>query len=277
MTCSVRETILPRRESVVSVNGIAIPRDLIAREIQNHPAGSPALAWTNAARSLVVREVLLQEAKRRNVSPAPREDGEGRRETEDEASIRALIEQEVQTPVADEATCRRYYEQNRRRFHSPDLHEAAHILIPAIEADADGYKKAQEAAAALIAELRLHPERFPELARAHSACSSAAKGGHLGQVATGQTTPEFERALAALAPGETTAEPVATRYGFHIVRLDRRVEGRALPFEMVADHIAEYLNENVRRRAIAQFIARLVSRATIAGVEMPGAEQHRVH
>lgn len=277
MTCTVRDTILPRRESVVSVNGIAIPRDLIAREIQNHPAGSPIMAWTNAARSLVVREVLLQEAKRRNVALAPHEDGDGRREADDEALIRALIEQGVRTPVADEAACRRYYEQNRRRFHSPDIHEAAHILIPAIKADAPGYKKAHEAAAALIAELRLHPECFPELARAHSACSSAAEGGHLGQVASGQTTPEFEHALAALAPGETSAEPVATRYGFHIIRLDRRMEGRALPFELVADRIAEYLNENVRRRAVAQFIARLVSRATIAGVEMPDAEQHRVH
>jgi peptidyl-prolyl cis-trans isomerase C len=69
---------------------------------------------------------------------------------------------------------------------------------------------------------------------------------------------------------------VATRYGFHVIRLDRRIEGRELPFEMVAESIADYLADSVRRRATAQYIARLVSRSVITGVEMPGAQEHRV-
>ena len=69
----------------------------------------------------------------------PMADGEGRRETDDEAAIRTLVAQEVQTPKADAATCRRYYEQNRRRFRSSDIYEAAHILFGASKADALGY------------------------------------------------------------------------------------------------------------------------------------------
>jgi parvulin-like peptidyl-prolyl isomerase len=41
--------------------------------------------------------------------------------------------------------------------------------------------------------------------------------------------PEFEKALIALALGELCAEPVATRYGFHLFQLDRKHEGRTLP------------------------------------------------
>lgn len=277
MTCAVKESTLPRPGNVVSVNGIAISRDLIAREIQNHPAKSPAQAWTAAARSLVVRELLLQEARRQGVANAPLEDGEGRRETEDEALIRMLVEQDVTTPVADEDTCRRYYEQNRRRFRSPDIYEAAHILIPAVKGDAEAYAKARTAATVLLEELKLHPERFSDLARAHSACNSASAGGNLGQLTAGQTTPEFESALLTLAPGELTPQPVATRYGFHIIYLDRRIEGRELPFELVADRISDYLTESVRRRAVAQYIARLVSAATVTGIDMPGAAEHRVN
>jgi peptidyl-prolyl cis-trans isomerase C len=81
----------------------------------------------------------------------------------------------------------------------------------------------------------------------------------------------------ALAPGEMSAAPVETRYGLHIIHLARRVDGRELPFEAVAERIADYLRDSVTRRASAQFIARLVSRAEITGITLEGAEAHRVN
>ena len=48
----------------VSVNGVAIPRDAIVREMQHHPADKPIAAWQQAARALVVRELLLQARRR---------------------------------------------------------------------------------------------------------------------------------------------------------------------------------------------------------------------
>ena len=129
----------------------------------------------------------------------------------------------------------------------------------------------------MLAELRAKPERFAELAQAHSRCPSAAQSGNLGQITAGQTTPEFEQALLALAPGKLCAEPVATRYGFHVIRLDRQHEGRTLPYEVVAERIADYLRESVRRRADAQYVARLVSAARIEGIELAGADALRVH
>ena len=106
MTCAVHQSILPRGRGV-SVIGVAIPRDLIARETQHHPSRTPTEAWKAAARALVVRELLLQEARRLEVSGEPMADGEGRRETEDEAAIRTLIAREVQTPTAAPAPCSR--------------------------------------------------------------------------------------------------------------------------------------------------------------------------
>jgi peptidyl-prolyl cis-trans isomerase C len=93
----------------------------------------------------------------------------------------------------------------------------------------------------------------------------------------GQTTPEFEAALVALPVGAISEAPVETRYGLHIIRLDRKIEERQLPFELVAERIADYLRESVTRRATAQYIARLVSRAKITGVALEGAEAHRVN
>jgi peptidyl-prolyl cis-trans isomerase C len=276
MSCAVRDTILPQGRGV-RVNGVAIARDLLAREVQNHPARTPAEAWTEAARALVIRELLLQEARRLEIVGEPMSDAEGRRETEDEAAMRALIVREVTTPEPDEESCRRYYEQNRRRFRSPDIYEAAHILFTAAKNEQESYERAHAEACAALELLRVQPEKFAELARLHSACTSAAQGGNLGQITTGQTTPEFEQALTRLAPGTMSEEPVSTRYGFHIIRLERRIEGRELPFEAVADRIAAYLKESVERRALAQYLARLAERAKIEGVTLAGAQELRVH
>ena len=266
---------LPERVPV-SVNGIDIPHDVIARETQYHPAPKPVAAWQAAARALVVRELLLQEARRLGIAADPHSDEGGRRETEEEALIRGLVEKEVAVPETDEATCRRYYEQNRSRFRSETIYEAAHILFPAREDDAEAYAEAKAAAVAALEDLKQRPDQFSALARAHSACPSAEQGGNLGQITAGQTTPEFEQALAALSPGQISGAPVTTRYGLHIIRLDRRIDGAELPFEAVSSHIADYLRENVTRRATAQYVARLVSKADISGIALAGAPEHRV-
>ena len=67
-----------------------------------------------------------------------------------------------------------------------------------------------------------------------------------------------------------TNRPVETRYGFHIIRLERRTRGDVLPFAAVAKDIATYLVERSRRIATAQYVARLVSGAEISGIEMAG-------
>lgn len=276
MSCSIHSTAITARPAVVSVNSVVVPRDAIAREVQHHAAPSPAAAWKEAARALAVRELLLQEARRIGVVAEPLTDTEGRYETDEEASIRGLIEREVSVPAPDADTCRRYYEQNRHRFSSPDIYEAAHILIAARPGGAE-YDRAREEAAELLAEIRRDPQRFAALARARSACPSAAQDGNLGQITAGQTTPEFEAELAQMAPGALSAAPVVTRYGFHIIRLERKIEGRELPFEAVAERIGRYLADGVERRAVAQYIARLVSRAEITGIDLADAEAHRVH
>ncbi|MBS0532826.1 MAG: peptidylprolyl isomerase [Proteobacteria bacterium] len=260
----------------VSVNGITIPRDTIVREIQHHPADKPAAAWQLAARALVVRELLLQRAAALGLEPEPRTE-EGRTETDDEALMRAVVEREVILPEPDESTCRRYYENNTARFASPDIYEAAHILFAALPADEAAYAQAQADAEAALATLRDKPDSFADLARVHSRCPSAAQGGNLGQLTADQVTPEFADALAQMAPGAISAAPVATRYGFHIIQLARKHDGRTLPFEVVAGRIADYLREAVMHRAQAQYIARLVSAATIEGIALAGAAEHRVN
>jgi peptidyl-prolyl cis-trans isomerase C len=251
-----------RRFVPVTVNGVSVPGADIVRETQHHPAADPDDAWGLAARALAIRELLNQEAERLQIEAEPIEDDEGRRETPHEARLRALVDREVAIPSADAASCRRYYDANLRRFRSPDLYEAAHILLP-------HGPQARALAERLVADLQQHPERFAEAASLHSACPSGKQGGNLGQLSPGQTVAEFEAALATLAVGELRI--VESRYGLHIMRLDRRIEGRTLPFETVHERIAQYLEEAVRRRALKQYVSILASRAKVTGVDLAAA------
>lgn len=269
MDCSV-SSVLPKPKTI-SVNGVVIPREVIAQEVQNHPAEKPILAWQSAARALVVRELLLQESARLGIGAAPLSDLEGRTETLEEAAMRTLVEREVATPEPDEAACRRFYEQNRQRFRSGDLHEVAHILIAAPRGDMAPRTAARETADTILAAVKSDPVLFEEFARSHSDCKTSAEdGGRLGQITRGQTVPEFETALERMRPGEFAI--AETRYGFHVVRLDHHAQGRMLPFEIARESIADYLTTSVEHRALSQYVSILAGRAEITGISLAAAD-----
>ncbi|HVC61246.1 MAG TPA: peptidylprolyl isomerase [Acetobacteraceae bacterium] len=264
---------------VITVNDTTIPTAAIAHEVQNHQADSPGAAWQQAAQALVIRELLLQRARSLDLVAMPRAQ-DGARETDEEAIIRVLLEREIRTPKADDAVCRRYYDSHSARLKTPDLFEPAHILFKARRDDAAAYARAVDRAQAVLHELAEHPDRFDGLARSLSDCPSAAEGGRLGQVGRGATTPEFETFLLAMEPGQICPTPVRTRYGVHVLRLERKVAGQPLPFDTVRDPIATYLEASTWRRAVAQYIALLAAQARVTGFDLPAdtdrlAEQRR--
>jgi peptidyl-prolyl cis-trans isomerase C len=246
--------------SPIAVNGVEIPDRAIDAEVQYHPAPTLDAARAEAAHALVVRELLRQECRRL-----------GHDLDDEEAAFSGLLESALQVPRADAATCRRYYENNRSRFRSPDLFEARHILFPADPADDAARATAKAGAEQAIAALSRDPERFADLARSLSACPSAAQGGSLGQITRGQTVPEFETFLVALEPGQLCPVPVATPFGFHVLRLDRRIDGRERPFESVHAAIAAWLHDAAWTRAVHQYIGILAGNARINGIALGAA------
>lgn len=276
-TAPVRTLIAKPPRQRISVNGIVVGSQDILREARNHTLERPAEAWQAAATALVVKELLVQEARRLGVTGEPASDGEGRTETAEEAAIRHLVAREVTVPSASEEECRRYFDRHRSRFCSATLTEAAHILIVAAPDDPGARQEALATAQNLCDRLAADPGAFAGLARQHSQCPSAGQGGSLGQIMPGSTVPEFETALAHIGPGETSRHPVETRFGCHVVRVERHIAGVELPFEAVQARIAAYLHEASAHRAQAQYIARLVSAADIRGIDLAGAADHRVN
>ena len=248
----------------VAVDGVAIDEHAIAAEMQLHPAARLEDAWTEAARALVIRRLLLTEAERAGVEPDPPEQDEG----SDEATIRALLAAHIVVPEPDDAACRAHWQAHRDRWHSPVVYEAAHILFAAAPEDAAGRAQAKQAATETLAMLAAHPDRFAALARTRSACSSGAQGGLLGQQRRGDLVAEIETFVMALEPGQICPVPIATRYGYHVLRLDRRADAAPLPYEAAAPMVRQDLMARAWQRATAGYLRTLAGRARIEGVAL---------
>ncbi|NNA67906.1 peptidylprolyl isomerase [Pseudomonas gessardii] len=251
---------------IVSVNGVLITPENMAQELQYHPAESREEAVFLAARALVIRELLQQRIRELGVQL---EVGAG--ENEEEAATRLLLEREVKVPDCDEATCVRYFESNRGRFHSAPLLAVRHILLECAPDDAEARHVAHSQAEVLLLSLEETPDAFAELALKYSACPSKAQGGSLGQVSKGQTVPELERQLFTLAPG-LASKPLESRYGWHVISVDQRIEGQPLPYEAVATAIRTQLQQGVWQKALVQYLQTLIGAADVRGIALQGAD-----
>ncbi|WBE24494.1 peptidylprolyl isomerase [Denitrificimonas caeni] len=249
---------------VIRVNGVEVTSTAIAQEMQYHPADSQREVVFLAAQALVLQELLKQRAAEINLEVQVQD-----AETYEEASTRCLLEQEISTPEIGDTELETFYNSNPRSFTTPPLVSARHILIAADPED-DLERSTQREIALNIIEQLQAGANFAAMAMTHSACPSKAQQGSLGQLSKGQTVPEFERQLLRLPLG-LAEQPIESRYGYHIVLVEQRVEGELVPYHMVKERIAAQLSQRVWQKSVTQYLQMLVGEATIEGITLQGA------
>ncbi|GEK51046.1 peptidylprolyl isomerase [Vreelandella venusta] len=250
----------------IRVGDTPIDEATIALEMQYHPAETAEEAQLQAARALVVRELLRQRASVLGLLSTQDAGGEQEiSETQEDAAIAALLEQELEVPEPEEADCQRFFDTHRERFSEPVQLRVRHILLAAAPDDSQGRDDAYQLGEKLLEQLNQIPERFAEFARHHSACPSKELDGDLGWLVPGQTVPELDRALQHLPEG-LHERPLASRYGWHVISIDERREGRALPFDQVIDRVRHSLREQATRRALRHYLLALESEIGVEGI-----------
>lgn len=254
----------------IVINGTTLSATDIAAETQNHhaPKGKPGLAWRKAARALAVRQLMLEEAAAQGLVPRPRELAPGQVETEEEALIRALMEQAVTPEPIDEAQLRAAYDRNLEACRAPSLYQAAHILYAARPGDKPARANARSRAEATLDLLREAPGKFAEIAGRESECASRDTGGELGQLSGSDVVPEFAAAMQFATPERIHGEVIETRYGMHVLRLDACANGDILPFDAVRARLQEAAEKAAWTQAAQKFVAALLDKAEITGIDM---------
>lgn len=252
------------------VNGEKVPHTLVAAETQNHeaPVGKPGVAWRKAANAVALRVLLLQEASARGLSVTPQELEPGRFETEQEALIRGLLDQEISVEPPTEDAVRGEWAKDPSRFKTQPLWEVSHILCACDPRDAAASETAKLRATELAKRAQQSPKSFASLAAQESDCGSKQSGGALGQLSPGDTVPEFEAVLRDMQSGEMIPTPVLTRYGWHIIRMDDVAQGSVLPFSAVENKVCEAMEKSQWAAKARAFVAGLIAQADISGADV---------
>jgi len=161
---------------------------------------------------------------------------------------------------------------------------ASHILIKPEagpdpnKAKADAKTKAED----LLKQVRDGGD-FAALAKQHSACPSAPKGGDLGSQPRGAWVKPFEDAAFATRAGEVS-DVVETQFGYHIIKVSEHKQAGMMPFEQVKDRLMNGLKGQKQKEFFQQYTEGLKKDARIeypvgkepkpkADVMPPGAMQ----
>src|SRR5437773_2714507 len=206
---------------------------------------------------LITHELLLQEAKKRGFD-RDRPFLERVERFRERSLLERLRVEEVDAQVkVNREEVKAYYATNAANYTTPEELRVSHILV-----------KTQEEALDLKNRLD-QGEDFAALARKVSLdLSTRYKGGDLGFIKKGQTMPQIEKALLTLKVGGIS-QPVATSFGYHIVKLVDRASGTPLSFEDAKEQVREELLNEKRRRRYAELTASLRAKAKLRVADVP--------
>ena len=285
-------------EKVLSVNGAVLMRSTVDADVEammkaqgskipeDQKAYYRQMVQNQVAQGFVIEKVLVSKAKADGytVTDADRKT----RETEFLAAL-------AKAPDAPK-TMEEYYKKfplgearARTEFENGMLIEKMIKAEQAKEPKVDYAAKAKEAIASIVsnnnsiataekdalakitglkAELDKtpaanKPAKFADLAKAHSACPSSAKGGDLGEFTRGQMVKEFDE-VAFTLPENVISDPVKTQFGYHLVMVTKKtpaVEAKggnpASPEKVAASHILVKVPEKQAVPSEADFVERL--------------------
>jgi peptidyl-prolyl cis-trans isomerase C len=255
--------------SEIKVNGTVITPEDVAREMQYHASESQEAAIQKASEVLIIQELLMQKAKELGFDKDLPADSDVPKV---ETIIGRLIDQEAKALPVTEDECEAYYNDNKEHFVSKEMLEVKHILFGANPDDKDKRAEAKQKAEATISCLAESLEAFEALAKEHSDCPSKDAGGSIGRITHGQTTPEFDEVVFQLDEG-LASEPVETKFGYHVVCVDKRLPSKQLEYEHVKDDVAHMLVEFNQRKAISLYIHTLIDAAEIEGIDFKIGQQ----
>jgi peptidyl-prolyl cis-trans isomerase SurA len=140
---------------------------------------------------------------------------------------------------------------------------ARHILVQVQpKATPEQAEQARLKAVQLMAEAKKPGVDFAELAKAKSEGPSASDGGDLGFFKRGVMVAEFDKVAFGMPVGGIS-EPVRTKFGWHVIKVEERRSSPPRPYEEVRDVLRDRLTRVQLEKYTDQYVQELRAGATI--------------
>jgi peptidyl-prolyl cis-trans isomerase C len=200
---------------------------------------------------LVKKEMLYQEAKKKGFESNP----DYQKKLEDFKKltlIGLLLEKEIEDKAkVTDKDVKDYYEKHKADLTTNNQVRASHILV-----------KSEDDAKKILDQLKKGGD-FAKIAREKSIDTGSAKnGGDLGFFSRGQMVPEFEKAAFSLKEGEV-AGPVQTQFGYHIIKVTGKKEGKVVEFDKVKDLLTQKVSAEKQKEAFDAYMDGLKKSYTV--------------
>jgi peptidyl-prolyl cis-trans isomerase C len=249
---AVQDTVL------VEVEGVKLMKSeydaellKLAPQIRPGFANSPQRV-NDLLNRLVIQKVLAKQAEDRKLADTP--ENAIRVRMEAERVLAQLRIAEVEERAAKEfdsrraqfdARARELYLADRAKYETPERVSASHILFDLRRhSKEEGEQLAREARAKVLAGAD-----FNQLAKEISEDPSAGvNGGRLENFARADMDPAFADAAFALKKPGDLSEPVLSKFGWHVIKLENRTPASIKSFEevrgqIIADLRKKYIDE----------------------------------
>jgi parvulin-like peptidyl-prolyl isomerase len=151
--------------------------------------------------------------------------------------IEKYLSQQIDAIDVTDEEIKEYYELHKREFLRPERVRVSQILL-----------KTEGKAVEILERVKnANAEAFREIARDESSGVEASKGGEMGMFEMGQLPFEMEKVVFSLKVGEVSPV-VESSYGYHIFRLDEKLEPELVPEDSAFSEIMiEIFNQRIQQ------------------------------
>ena len=241
---------------VAKVGSVTITQDDVSRELKGLPEQIQRMfegpeGAEKFVDELVKKEMLYQEAKKKGFESNP----DYQKKLEDFKKltlISLLLEKEIEDKAKpSDKDVKDYYEKHKADLTANNQIRASHILV-----------KSEDDAKKILDQLKKGGD-FAKIAKEKSIDTGSAKnGGDLGFFSRGQMVPEFEKAAFNLKEGEVSG-PVKTQFGYHIIKVTGRKEGKVVEFDKVKDLLTQKVTAEKQKEAFDSYMEGLKKSYTV--------------
>jgi peptidyl-prolyl cis-trans isomerase C len=233
-------------KALAIVNGVSLPPVFanFVRQGRMNRGGAPESLTDEAIRDAVITaELLSQEAMRKGLDKGPTLVAAMEFQKKEMLS-QALIEDFVRShPISEEAIKTEY--NNAKTKAGETEYRTRHILV-------NSEKEAKDIIAKLTAGKKA---KFEDLAKKESKDPSAGNGGDLGWTLPANLVPEFASAMIKLKKSEVSKEPVQTKFGWHVIRLEETRKLDFPTFEKLKNRIGNQMQQIQLRKYVQELRA----------------------